>query len=191
MVKKNPLGQLPYLSVYAPFVYTEEPLDSKFPGELQTPMSYDPKIMDEIYTVIETWCFRNQFLMISASHKEPIPVILDATTPAKKIYEFNIRSFIYADNLYEFLDYIERDAADALITKLHNLLTQICMLVGARSANALLNITYRSFDAMTRGIAEASEKETLTWDRIHQECPYLWVIYLIHYVMHRYTPMNT
>jgi len=135
----------------------------------------DVQYLDDFRVIIREWCVQNDFLIVDKTGDEArlVPNVgPEDKLLVRSILEINFRVLTDTEILNNFIDVLKDTEHDYTSTRIIDLTIYIMTYLDAAFINRYVNKLYHSLDMFRRDNTES-------WETIHQDYPWLWIIYAI------------
>lgn len=178
---------IPELTYDAPYVKQRKWWHFLFFDRYTLPQetAQDQSRMLELTLYILGWCRSKGLVEFKRSDTDTITIV---PTPSKNIAGFanivivkNMRRMVFQKDLDEFIRLLLDNNTYTVMTEIQQLHVAIGASFEPYIVNLVINKTYRAFASLP--VAE----QELTWEGIHAEYPFFWIILFINTALSRYT----
>lgn len=141
--------------------------------------------LHELSLFIIAWCRSNGLVTMVPTDTTSVTLIPQITNNvasfASLIYSTNMRNMVKRDELDTFIAQMADTMSSTVMTDIQQLCISTCASFEPYLVNLVINKTYNAFSIFPVPDADIS------WEDIHEEYPFFWMVLFIHLTIHRYT----
>ena len=184
---------------YRPFVpYTTHRLKRKeFDIEIYENDTALPNLISWLDTEIHKWCLVNGFLLVLPRKNGMGKIIEDTYTCAPNITEDNVnivdtvftknfRMLTSQEECKPFINYLVDTRADFIFNSFLQFHMQVTSQTNTKALETYITKIYTSLQQYSDMADDTTHRDYQSWAKIHEQYPFIWLLYEIQRHMHRY-----
>lgn len=145
------------------------------------------EMQSAMFNYIEEWCFAHNWITHSNSGPDFVTLekdreIYDVVSLAYSVVFRQLTEKTYRDHIISVLRDTEVDYTTTRLLQLHS---TIASLVDTSFLNLYINRLYHGLEVSDQFV----DGRDMTWEEIHKEYPFMWLIFALHTVLQKY-PMK-